>query len=91
MKKLYTVAALLFAVFLGNAQPFTAQWTELAATGNLAWFGAGFDVNSLDYNPVTNKLLVAKRGVGIYILNAETGVQEGQLSTTGVGGEGVQV
>ncbi len=88
MKKLYTVAALLFAVFLGKAQPFTAQWTELAVTGNLVWFGAGNDVNSLDYNPVTNKLLVAKRGNGIYILNAETGAQEGQLSTTGVGGEG---
>jgi len=91
MKKLYTVAALLFAVFLGKAQPFTAQWTTLAGTGNLGWFtptNPGNDVNSLDYNPVTNKLLVAKRGVGIYILNAETGVQEGQLSTIGVGGEG---
>lgn len=89
MKKLYTVAALLFAVFLGKAQPFTEQWTQLAGTGTLEWFlPTTNDVNSLDYNPVTNKLLVARRGVGIFILNAETGEQEGQLSTTGVGPEG---
>ncbi len=89
MKKIYMIASLLFMGVVGNAQPFTEQWTELAGTGNLEWFGpTNNDVNSLDYNPVTNKLLVARRGVGIFILNPETGVQEGQLSTTGVGTEG---
>ncbi len=89
MRKFYMIASLLFMGILGNAQPFTEQWTELAGTGNLEWFGpTSNDVNSLDYNPITNKLLVARRGVGIFILNPETGVQEGQLSTTGVGTEG---
>lgn len=88
MKKFYTCVALLFSVILVKAQPFTEVWTQLAVTGDYEWFGVGNDVNSLDYNPVTNKLLVAKRGVGIFVINAETGVQEGQLSTTGVGAEG---
>lgn len=42
---------------------------------------------SLDYNPVTNKLLVSCRNNNIYIINAETGVQEGTLSVTGLGSE----
>ncbi len=42
---------------------------------------------SLDYNPVTNKLLVSCRNNNIYIINAETGVQEGTLSVTGLGTE----
>lgn len=90
MKKIYSLSLLLFAVTIGYSQPFTAVWTKLANTGDYAWFASGNDVNSVDYNPVTNKLLVAKRGTTIYIVNPETGAEEGQLNLTGVGTEGLK-
>jgi|688.fasta_scaffold08766_10 hypothetical protein len=88
MKKFYTLSLLLLAVIMGFSQPFTAVWTKRAYTSDYAWFASGNDVNSLAYNPATNKLLVAKRGTAIYIINPETGAEEGTLNVTGIGGEG---
>lgn len=88
MKKLYSLSILLLAVIMGYSQPFTAVWTKLANTGDYAWFASGNDVNSVAYNPATNKLLVAKRGTAIYIINPETGAEEGTLNVTGIGAEG---
>ncbi len=42
---------------------------------------------SLDYNPVTDKLLVSNRNDRIAIINASTGAEEGTLSVTGLGTE----
>lgn len=88
MKKFYSLSILLLAVIMGYSQPFTAVWTKLANTGDYAWFASGNDVNSVAYNPATNKLLVAKRGNAIYIINPETGAEEGTLNVAGIGAEG---
>lgn len=88
MKKLYF--SLLFSAFVivTNAQPFTSQWQKRADGVGYAWFTADNNVTSLDYNPATNKLLVSKRNDRIFIVNPNTGAEEGQLNTTGVGSEG---
>ncbi len=88
MKKIYFLLVALIAYSITQAQPLSLTWKKAANSVDYTWFtGTGNDVNSIDYNPVTDKLLVARRGVGIFIINPATGAEEGQLSTTGVGGE----
>lgn len=87
MKKLYF--SLLFTAFVmvTNAQPFTSLWQKRANATDYVWFTNDNNVASIDYNPATNKLLVSKRNDRIFIVNPDTGAEEGQLNTTGWGGE----
>jgi len=91
MKKFYSLSLLLFAVTIGFSQPFTAVWTKLANGADYTWFNTNADgannVVSLAYNPATDKLLVSRRNDRIFIINPETGAEEGTLNTTGVGAE----
>ncbi|MEO7309117.1 MAG: T9SS type A sorting domain-containing protein [Chitinophagaceae bacterium] len=80
MKKLYALGMALSIFAIVTAQPFTSTWQKLANATDYTWFTAnGNDVNSIDYNPATDKLLVAKRSSAIYVINAATGAQEGTL------------
>lgn len=55
-----------------QAQSFTQNWKKLP--NDYPWFlGNGNDVNSLAYNPITDKLLVSRRGSKIYVINPATG------------------
>jgi hypothetical protein len=90
MKKLYTfIVGFLFAS-MAFAQPLTSQWIKRAGV-DYVWFvtsGAGLnDVTSIAYNPVTDRLLVAKRNDRIFIINPATGAEIGTLNTTGWGTE----
>ena len=84
MKKLYTICFVLLVASKAFSQPFTSTWQKLANSSDYPWFGTGNDVNSLDYNPITDKLLVAKRGLAIYVINPASGAQEGTLNVTGI-------
>ncbi len=85
MKKLYTIILVLFTSGKAFSQPFTSTWQKIANSTDYTWFTpTGNDVNSVDYNPVTDKLLVAKRGSAVYIINVITGAQEGTLNVTGI-------
>jgi Secretion system C-terminal sorting domain len=92
MKKFY-VFALLFSAFANvQAQSFTQNWKKLANATDYAWFTNDNNVTSLAYNPVTDKLLVAKRADRIFVINPATGAQEDTLSTKGaaIGTEGLK-
>jgi hypothetical protein len=87
MKKLYFYLLFTAFVIVTNAQPFTSLWQKRADGVDFAWFTADNNTVSLDYNPVTNRLLVSKRNTNIYIINPATGASEGTLSVTGLGTE----
>ena len=85
MKKFYLICCLFATALVSTAQPFTSVWTKLATgVAPYTWFLADNNTTSLDYNPVTDKLLVAKRNTAVYIINPATGDIEGTLSTTGI-------
>ena len=85
MKKIYSVCLILLCSTAVFSQPFASTWQKLANSTDYTWFTpTGNDVNSLEYNPVTDKLLVAKRASAIYIINPATGAQEGTLNVTGI-------
>ena len=89
MKKFYAFLVIFFAAAIAaQAQPFTSQWKKLANATDYVWFnGTDNGVTSLDYNSVTDKLLVSKRNDRIFIINAATGAEEASLNTTTVGTE----
>jgi hypothetical protein len=91
MKNLYLF---LFIICLATAnlqaQNFTQAWKKLANSTDYAWFSGDNNVTSLAFNPVTNKLLVSKRAVGIYVINPATGAQEDSLKLQGIGTEGLR-
>jgi len=90
MKKMLLSLSLFVLMLAANAQQFTSTWSFLINDPAYTWFNNVTQANnctSLEYNPVTDKLLVANRNDRIAILNALTGVQEGTLSTTGLGSE----
>jgi WD40 repeat protein len=92
MKKLY-VFLLFFSAFANaQAQSFTQNWKKLANATDYAWFTNDNNVTTLAYNPVTDKLLVAKRADRIFVLNPATGDQVDTLKTTGaaIGTEGLK-
>lgn len=85
MKKIYTLAFCIGLFFSSIAQPFNQTWKKIADGADLgAWFESGNTVKGIAYNPVTNKLYVARRGSAIYVLNIETGEQESTLNVTGI-------
>lgn len=92
MKKNLLLFVFLVATGILNAQSLTQSWQNLA-DGSLTWFTGVTgspqinNCTSLDYNPVTDKLLVANRNDRIVIINPSTGASEGTLSTTGLGTE----
>ena len=92
MKKFYVFALLLSAFANLQAQSFTQNWRKLANATDYTWFTNDNNVTTLAYNPVTDKLLVAKRSDRIFIINAATGAQEDTLRTTGagIGSEGLK-
>jgi hypothetical protein len=87
MKKL-----LLFLFFITvslglNAQNFNKNWEKSAGnneTGYAFFATSGTNVNSCAYNPITDKLYVANRQVGINIINPATGAIIGSLNITGI-------
>jgi hypothetical protein len=89
MKKFYVLVLLLGALANVQAQSFTQNWKKLANGTDYTWFNTGAtDINTvttLAYNPVTDKLLVGKRGDRIFVINPATGAQEDTLSTRGAG------
>jgi hypothetical protein len=86
MKKIYMILTGLAFVVLAQSQPTTELWTKLAGE-SFPWFTTNGNVRSLDYSKTANKLLVSDMNNNIYILNPETGEQEGTLSRTGLGAE----
>jgi hypothetical protein len=92
MKKFYVFALLLSAFASMQAQSFTQNWKKLANATDYAWFTNDNNVTTLAYNPITDKLLVAKRADRIFIVNPATGAQEDTLKTTGaaIGTEGLK-
>lgn len=86
MKKLYLLFWGVAITVLANSQPTTEVWTKLAGQ-SFPWFTNNNNVRSMDYSKTANKLLVSDMNNNIYILNPETGDQEGTLSRTGLGGE----
>jgi Secretion system C-terminal sorting domain len=92
MKKVYVLALLLGAFAHLQAQSFTQNWKKLANATDYAWFTNDNNVTSLAYNPITDKLLVAKRADRIFVINPATGAQEDTLSTKGaaIGTEGLK-
>ncbi|TAD82336.1 MAG: hypothetical protein EAY75_16565 [Bacteroidetes bacterium] len=98
MRKLYTVlTALTFGFLLlasvAEAQTFTRLWRKLANGTDYTWFTGAVgssqvnNTTSLDYNPATDKLLVACRNNSINIINPSTGTAEGTMNLTGLGAE----
>jgi hypothetical protein len=75
-----------------QAQSLTQNWKKLANATDYAWFTNDNNVTTLAFNPVTNKLLVAKRADRIFVINPTTGAQEDTLKTTGaaIGTEGLK-
>ncbi len=64
------ILLLAFVTLSANAQNFTTNWQK--NEGAYTWFtSTSKPINSLAYNPVTNKLYVAVRGVDIQILNTD--------------------
>ncbi|TAE10083.1 MAG: T9SS C-terminal target domain-containing protein [Bacteroidetes bacterium] len=92
MKKNLLYLFLLISTLGANAQSLTQSW-QVLADGPLTWFQGTTgqaqtnNCTSLDYNPVTDRLLVANRNDRIVIINPATGASEGTLSTTGLGTE----
>ncbi len=85
MKKIYSLCLVLLCLTAVFSQPFTSTWQKIANSTDFTWFTpTGNDVNSLEYNPATNKLLVAKRGLAIYVINPATGAEETTLNVTGI-------
>jgi hypothetical protein len=87
MKKIYMILTGLALAGIAQSQPTTEVWTKLAGE-SFPWFTTNGNVRSLDYSKTANKLLVSDMNNNIYILNPETGEQEGTLSRTGLGAEG---
>lgn len=99
MKLRFTACLISLTTFLLTATLATAQ-TDIAPTWKISpieapnqitydWFEVGALVCGMTYNPVTNHLIVLKRGSGtnrakLYILDADTGAQLGQMSTLGI-------
>ena len=92
MKKLYVLLVFCTLFTQIQAQPFTQNWKKLANATDYAWFTNDNNVTTLAYNPVTDKLLVAKRADRIFVINPATGTQEDTLSTRGaaIGTEGLK-
>jgi Secretion system C-terminal sorting domain len=89
MKNLYLfVFTICFAMTNLQAQNFTQAWKKLATGTDYWWFSGDNNTTSLAFNPVTNKLLVSKRAVGIYVVNPTTGAVEDSLKLQGIGTEG---
>lgn len=92
MKNIYLL--LVSCCFIANvqAQSLTQNWKKLANGTDYAWFTGDNNVTTLAFNPITNKLLVAKRADRIFVINPATGAQEDTLKTTGaaIGTEGLK-
>ncbi|WP_017256861.1 T9SS type A sorting domain-containing protein [Pedobacter arcticus] len=85
MKQKFLLILLLAFVGLGaSAQSFTNNWEISAGNAAYPWLSATVGtVNGLAYNPITKKLYVAERGVGVNIINPATGaVQVSPLPST---------
>lgn len=86
MKKFYFLFLTVLCASNLSAQKFDKLWTKFCNATDFAWFNTSTQNNNttgLAYNPVTNKVLVAQRNDNIYILNAETGTQEGTVTLGG--------
>jgi len=89
MKKIYPVFVVLFLLLSQQSDgQFTALWKKTSISPqDYTWFNnTSNDVSTMDYNPVTDRLLVGRRGSKIYIVNPNTGVEEGEVNTTGITG-----
>ncbi len=85
MKKLYTITLVLLVFATSYGQPFNNIWQKNANSVDYTWFTpTGNDVNSIEYNPATGRLLVAKRGSAIYIIDPANGAQVGTMNVTGI-------
>lgn len=91
MKQKFLLILLLTFVGLGtSAQNFIKDWEVSAGNAAYPWLNAtAGTVNGLAYNPITKKLYVADRGVGVYIIDPATGAAPvspalQSLSTTGI-------
>ena len=87
MKNFYTLVLGLLFSSMAFAQPLTSQWIKRGGGVDFVWFTNDNNVTSIAYNPVTDRLLVAKRNDRIFIINPATGAEVGQLNTTGWGAE----
>jgi hypothetical protein len=96
IKKFYPILGLLAVVLTfqcANAQPFTNLWKKQANGTDYTWFtgvvgsAQANNTASLDYNPVTDKLLVSCRNNSINIINPATGAADGTMNVTGMGAE----
>ncbi|MFC5283293.1 T9SS type A sorting domain-containing protein [Pedobacter alpinus] len=87
MKKLLLLTFVSLISFTAYGQNSTKNWEKLAgnAEPSFSWFTTtGANVNSCAYNPITDKLYVSNRQVGIYIINPATGAITGNLNITGI-------
>nr|WP_161792107.1 T9SS type A sorting domain-containing protein [Pedobacter glucosidilyticus] len=95
MRKIVLYLFLLTSSLVVSAQNSIRNWEKTAivagtnpvpATG-YSWFQTTTTTNNIAscaYNPITDKLYVANRGLDIYIINPLTGAQEGTLSKVGI-------
>lgn len=92
MKKHYLFLFLIGLCAQVHAQSFTQNWVKLANGRDFAWLTNDNNATSLAYNPVSDKLLVTRRGSRIYVLNPNTGAQEDTLNlkSSVIGTEGLK-
>ena len=79
------ILVLAFVSLGVSAQTFTTDWQK--PEGSYPWFATSADnLNTGAYNPITDKLYVAVRGAGIYIIDPATGAwtDSKMLSTVGI-------
>lgn len=87
MRKIVLCLLLTATSFIAAAQNSVRNWEKSAGASDptYSWFvTTGGNVNSCAYNPVTDKLYVANRQVGIYIIDPATGSITGTLNITGI-------
>lgn len=80
MKKIYTLIPVLFFAVLVKAQPFTQLWKKVpGSAGFTTWTATDGNQRGIDYNPLTDHLLVARMQGHIKIVDVATGDSLGTL------------
>ncbi|WP_304064794.1 T9SS type A sorting domain-containing protein [Pedobacter glucosidilyticus] len=95
MRKIVLCMLLTATSFIAAAQNSVRNWEKTAIVAGTnpipvngySWFQTTTTTNNIAscaYNPVTDRLYVANRGIDIYIINPATGEQIGTLSKVGI-------
>ena len=87
MKKILLYLLLFSGSLTVTAQYSVRNWekksivsgTTPVPSNGYSWFTTAGNMNSCAYNPITDKLYVANRGVNIYIIDPATGAEVGTL------------